>query len=173
MTENQPQQTRGSRLLPQLLKFGAVGAVGFIVNFVVLNGLLFTSLGRMRHGSIYATIIATIAAIITNWIGNRYWAFARQRHANTLREGIEFFAVSLAGMGIPILCVWFTTEVLGQTSPLAVNIANDIVGLALGTVFRFALYRWWVFAPSRSRAPEPARAPALASTPDSGLVGDS
>jgi putative flippase GtrA len=105
MTETQPQRTRGSRLLPQLLKFGAVGAVGFVVNFVVLNALLLTSLGKMQHGSIYATIIATIAAIITNWIGNRYWAFARQRHANTVREGIEFFAVSLAGMGIPILCV--------------------------------------------------------------------
>jgi hypothetical protein len=66
-----------------------------------------------------------------------------------------------------------TTEIMGLTSTLAVNIANDVVGLALGTVFRFALYRWWVFAPSRNQAPAPERRATLAGTPDSGLVGDS
>jgi hypothetical protein len=49
-------------------------------------------------------------------------------------------------------------------------------------LFRFVLYRWWVFAPARSaRAKATARAahePAattgvsLARTPDGGLVGD-
>ena len=44
---------------------------------------------------------------------------------------------------------------------------------AQGTVFRFALYRWWVFAPSRSSAPQPQLQPVLPGAPDRGLVGDS
>jgi putative flippase GtrA len=41
--------------------------------------------------------------------------------------------------------------VLGYTSIIADNIATNVVGLALGTAFRFALYRWWVFAARRQR----------------------
>jgi putative flippase GtrA len=45
--------------------------------------------------------------------------------------------------------VWVSHYVMHLTSPLADNIANNVVGLVLGMLFRFALYRWWVFAPGR------------------------
>jgi putative flippase GtrA len=182
---------RSSRLLPQLVKFGAVGAVGFVVNLVVFNGLMLTVFSGVHHGTIYATVIATVVAIGTNWVGNRYWAFAAQRQTNTAREGLEFFIVSLAGMGIPLFCVWLSHYVFGFTSLLADNIANNVVGLALGTLFRFAFYRWWVFSPKRAArraateaaTPAPATRPtratvtttlptSLPGTPDRGLIGD-
>jgi putative flippase GtrA len=189
--------THRSRLLPQLVKFGAVGAVGFVVNFAVFNGLLLTVFSKLHHGTIFATIIATIAAIATNWVGNRYWAFAAQRQTNTVREGVEFFIVSLAGMGIPLLCVWVSHYLLGYVSLLADNIAINVIGLGLGTLFRFAFYRWWVFSPQRARRAVEARPAVTATTtttrtstttapvaahvtsgaslpgsPDRGLVGD-
>ena len=41
---------------------------------------------------------------------------------------------------------------LGFTSPLADNIAKNVIGLGIGTVFRFWTYRTWVFTSgSRSR----------------------
>ncbi|MFF1878097.1 GtrA family protein [Leifsonia sp. NPDC058230] len=175
---------RGSRLLPQLVKFGAVGAVGFVVNLVVFNGLMLTVFSGVHHGTIFATVIATFIAIATNWVGNRYWAFAAQRQSNTTREGIEFFVVSLAGMGIPLFCVWLSHYVLGFTSLLADNIANNVIGLVLGTLFRFAFYRWWVFSPKRAArlAKVPTAHPAreavttlptsLPGSPDRGLIGD-
>ncbi|WP_431279718.1 GtrA family protein [Leifsonia poae] len=177
---------RRSRLLPQLVKFGAVGAVGFVVNLVVFNGLMLTVFSGVHHGTIYATVIATVVAIGTNWVGNRYWAFAAQRQSNTAREGVEFFIVSLAGMGIPLFCVWISHYVLGFTSLLADNIANNVIGLVLGTLFRFAFYRWWVFSPKRAARREanvPAARPnaatvtttlptSLSGTPDRGLIGD-
>jgi putative flippase GtrA len=170
------EHRRASRLLPQLIKFGAVGAVGVLVNVVVFNSLMLTVFAPkvMQHGPIYATIIATTVAIITNWVGNRFWAFSAQRQTNTLREGIEFGLVSLAGMGIPILCLWISHYLLGYKSLLADNISNYIVGLAIGTVFRFALYRWWVYAPNRagSRRAKDAST-GLAASPDRRLVSDS
>jgi putative flippase GtrA len=138
-------------LLTQLVKFGAVGGVGFFVNLVVFNLLLATVFhpASLHYGPLYATVAATLVAIVVNWLGNRYWAFAAGRQSNTAREGAEFFAVSLIGMGIPLLCVWVSHYMMHFTSPLADNIANNVVGLGLGMLFRFALYRWWVFAPRR------------------------
>jgi putative flippase GtrA len=162
-------RTGGRRaLVLQLLKFGAVGGVGVILNLVVFNILLATvfSASKVHHGPLYATVIATIVAIAANWVGNRFWAFSAQRQKNTLREGAEFFLVSLAALGIPLLCVWVSHYVLGFTSVLADNIANNVVGLALGTLFRFALYKFWVYAPDRGAAPKtaPIAAPVLADT---------
>jgi len=191
MTTETPTPARKARLLPQLIKFGAVGAVGFVVNLVVFNLFLLVILARVPHATLYSTVIATLVAIGTNWLGNRYWAFSGNRNENATREGIEFFIVSLAGMAIPLACVWVSHYLLGYTSPLADNISNSVVGLALGMVFRFAFYRWWVFSPERAaaRASRVARAPrapqsvtrtevpavtgsTLARTPDRRLVGD-
>ena len=169
-TETPAETRHAARLIPQLVKFGAVGAVGFVVNLVVFNGLMLTVFADVHHGTIYATMIATFLAIVTNWIGNRFWAFSGQRQSNAVREGIEFFLVSLAGMGIPLLCVWISHYVLGYVSLVADNIAINVVGLALGMLFRFALYRWWVFSPDRTQA---AGTASLAGSPDSGLIGDS
>ncbi|MFF1571779.1 GtrA family protein [Leifsonia sp. NPDC058292] len=168
MTTHTPAAHK-ARLLPQLVKFGAVGAVGFVVNLAVFNGLMLTVFSGVPHATIYSTIIATVVAIGTNWVGNRYWAFSSSRQKKAAREGVEFFVVSLAGMGIPLFCVWLSHYVFGFTSLLADNIANNVIGLLLGTLFRFAFYRWWVFSPKRAHR---ARAVALAGAPDRGLIGD-
>jgi hypothetical protein len=52
-------------------------------------------------------------------------------------------------MLIGLSCLWVSHYVMGYTSVLADNIATNVVGLGLGTAFRFSLYKWWVFAPSR------------------------
>jgi hypothetical protein len=72
-----------------------------------------------------------------------------------VREGIDFVAVSLGGMFIGLGCLWISHYLLGFTSLLADNISTNVVGLALGTAFRFWLYRVWVFSPRRTR-PESA-----------------
>ncbi|WP_085369149.1 GtrA family protein [Leifsonia sp. NCR5] len=180
MTIDTPPATRRSRLLPQLAKFGAVGAVGVLVNLAVFNLLLLTAMSASHWGALVATVIANAVAIATNYVGNRYWAFAKERRSNVAREGVEFLIVSICGLVIPVLCVYVSRVVLGFDSRLADNIANNVVGLALGTVFRFAFYRWWVFAPHRggrdaattTTEPVLTGATALPGTPDGGLVRD-
>ena len=139
------------RLLVQVVQFGLVGAAGLLVDLTVFNALRLTLLApeNIHTGPLLAKIISTLLAIVTNWLGNRYWTFATDRRTNTVREGLEFFAVSLAGMGIGLGCLWMSHYVLGYTSVLADNISANVVGLALGAVFRFTLYRYWVFSPNR------------------------
>jgi len=155
----------------QLGKFGAVGLVGFAVDVTVFN-LLRTSIldsDVVHAGPMYAKIISTLLAILVNWVGNRLWTFSANRQDRTVREGLEFFAVSIAGMGIGLGCLWISHYVLGYTSVLADNISGNVIGLALGAVFRFSLYRWWVFAPHRNGAPGSARE-GTASAPASKAV---
>lgn len=178
MTTETTEPVRTARLLPQLIKFGAVGAVGFGVNLVVFNVMLLIVFRGVLHATVYSTVIATVIAILTNWVGNRYWAFSGQRQQNAAREGLEFFVVSLVtGTGIPLLCIYVSHYLLGLSDPVSDNISANIVGLAIGMLFRFALYRWWVFSPDRrkrSRGGEPGTGTAstLAGSPDRGLVGD-
>ena len=165
-----------SRLLAfasQVGKFGAVGLVGLVVDVLVFNLLRATvfSPDLVHAGPIYAKVISTMLAILVNWLGNRLWTFGHVRQNRTVREGVEFFAVSLVGMGIGLACLWFSHYVLGYTSVLADNISSNVIGLGLGAVFRFTLYRYWVFAPHRAgpRASAPGVAPvtdAAASAPE-------
>jgi len=146
-----------SRLLglaTQVGKFGAVGLVGFVVDmsvFLLLRTTIFTP-ENIHAGPIYAKIVSTSLAIIANWIGNRYWTFGEHRQSRALREGLEFLSVSLVGMGIGLACLWVSHYVLGYTSVMADNVSSNVVGLALGSIFRFVLYRYWVFSPSRRGA---------------------
>ena len=54
--------------------------------------------------------------------------------------------------------------VLGFTSLLADNIAANVVGLVLGTAFRFLMYRYWVFGSARRTRLAPTAEPSTIGT---------
>lgn len=139
------------RLIAQFASFGVVGGIGFLVDIGVFNLLRATVLSpsEVHAGPIIAKIISTMCAIAVNWVGNRYWTFRHQRRSVATREGIEFVIVSLGGLVITLGCLWISHYVLGFTSALADNISSNVVGLALGTIFRFWLYKAWVYHPDR------------------------
>lgn len=143
-------------LLAQFARFGAVGLVGLVVDIALFNLLRVTVLSpeAVASGPIIAKIVSTSVAIGVNWVGSRYWSFRLRRRRPPAREAVEFAVVSLGGMLIAVGCLAFSREVLGFTSLLADNIASNVVGLGLGSLFRFALYRWWVFHPRRDAPAE-------------------
>ena len=155
------------RLAVQLARFGAVGVVGLVVDIGLFNLLRTTVLApeNVHAGPLLAKVVSTTCAILVNWIGNRYWTFGDKRSSSTLREGVEFFAASAIGMLIGLGCLWVSHYVLGFTSVLADNISSNVIGLALGTAFRFLAYRLWVFAPHRSES-------RSATAPRDRLVGE-
>ena len=79
--------------------------------------------------------------------------------------------MSLGGSAIGLACLWVSHYVLGYTSILADNIAGNVVGLALGTAFRFSFYRLWVFAPERAgRASRLVAPETVAPVPSEGTL---
>lgn len=137
-------------LLGYFVKFGMVGLVGLVVDVSLFNLL---SLGTLGVGwwsdPLGAKFISTSVAIVVNWLGNRYWTFRRDKRGDVFREFVEFVVASVAGMLVTLATLWFTHYVLGFDSLLADNISGNIIGLGLGTLVRFALYRWWVWSTKR------------------------
>lgn len=139
-------------LLAYLVKFGVVGLIGLVIDVALFNLLRIGVFGEdhWAQSAIGAKTISTSVAIIFNWLGNRYWTFRSHRRKNYLREFVEYVVVSLGGMAIALGCLWVSHHWLGYTSLVADNIATNVVGLGLGTAFRFVLYRYWVYGHHRS-----------------------
>ena len=138
---------RFGTVMQELLKFGIVGGVGLIVDVGLFNILISGPLaaGRVAGAVLIAKAIATTAAILTNWVGNRWWTF-RTRHSDRAgAEALKFFVVSVAGSVIALLCLALSHYAFGLTTPLADNVSANVIGLALGSLFRFVVVRAWVF----------------------------
>ncbi|WP_225735648.1 GtrA family protein [Gulosibacter chungangensis] len=139
-------------LLGQLLKFGLIGGLGIFVDLGVYTLLRTTILTpeALALGPMIAKVFATLVAILWSWLGNRFWTFRHDRATGpqATREGLEFLSVSLAGMVIGLIPLWLSHYMLGWTSLFVDNIAN-LIGIGLGSIFRFVLYRWWVYSPAR------------------------
>ncbi|WP_347867207.1 GtrA domain-containing protein [Plantibacter sp. RU18] len=151
----------------ELAAFAAIGGAGFLVDVGVFNILVFTVFAHAgTSGILLAKGISTTLAIVANWVGNRLITFRRHRRPDVLREALEFGLVSVAGGAIALLCLWISHDAMHLTTPLEDNLSGNVVGLSLGSAFRYALYRVWVFGPrggdrrtSRSVADRPGRVP--------------
>ena len=132
-------------LYRELLKFGAVGAVAFVVDIGVFNLVRHGVIGGISDKPLTAKTISVLAATVIAWLGNRYWTFRRRRRASRRREFLLFLSMNIGGLGISLACLGFSHYILGLTSALADNIAGNVIGLGLGTLFRFWAYRKLVF----------------------------
>jgi len=137
-------------LLRYALKFGVVGLLGVAVDVGIFNLLRVDALHTSWwiNTAIGAKVVSTSAAIIFNWLGNRYWTFRAERHKHIVREFLEFVGASLIGMGVALGCLWVSHHVLGLNNLVADNISGNVIGLGLGTIVRFVLYRFWVWNPA-------------------------
>ncbi|MDO0927389.1 GtrA family protein [Streptomyces sp. TG1A-8] len=147
------------RLVREVAKFGVVGAVGVLVNLGVFN--------LVRHVSdlpvVRASVIATVVAIVFNYVGFRYWTYRDRDKGGRTRELTLFLLFSAIGLVIENGVLYLATYGFGWDSPLQSNVFK-FVGIGVATLFRFWSYRSWVFRalPARegSAHAEPAVVPA-------------
>jgi putative flippase GtrA len=139
--------SRLGHLVRELLKFGMVGVVAFTVDVVLFNVLL-----HQTDKPLTSKTLSTVAATTVAYIGNRLWTFRRRQRSGVGREYTLFFLLNGVGLGIALGCLAISHYVLGFTGRLADNIAANVVGLVLGTTFRFWSYRRWVFPELREEA---------------------
>lgn len=143
-------------LIHQFSKFGTVGLMALVIDVGVFNLLMFAGGGLMADKPLSAKAIAVVVATTFSYGLNRNWTFSdRGGRTSKLHEYLLFFGLNGVAMLITLAVLWFSHYALGLTSPLADNISANVVGLALGTVFRFWSYRKWVFPPEvEQQAPD-------------------
>jgi putative flippase GtrA len=84
----------------QLVRFGLVGGVGFVVNLVVFTLLVHAAGVDFRM----ANVVAWLVAVMNNFVLNRHWTFDAgdgRAHAQAGR----FFIVSLVAEAVSLLLV--------------------------------------------------------------------
>jgi putative flippase GtrA len=153
----------------EVAKFGAVGALAFVTDLYVYNlmrtGVWPLDEAPLAHKPLVSKVISVTAATIVAWLGNRYWTFRHRRRSAPRQEFVLFAAMNVGGLMIALACLGLSHYVFGFTSPLADNISGNVIGIGLGTIFRFWTYRTLVFtelrdpqAHGRDRAAEPVDA---------------
>ncbi|MEU3282234.1 GtrA family protein [Streptomyces antibioticus] len=128
------------RVFRELAKFGAVGGAGLLVNLGVFNLVRqVTDLPVVR-----ASVIATVVAIIFNYIGFRYFTYRDRDKSGRTRELTLFLLFSVVGLVIENGLLFTATYGFGWDTPLQSNIFK-FLGIGVATLFRFWSYRTWVF----------------------------
>lgn len=135
--------------VPQLATFGGIGIIAFIVDVGGYNLLRATV---MPDQVIWAKVISVTVATGVAWLGHRYVTFRSTRRPTVAKELMLFLLANGGGLLIASACLFVSHYLLGFTSPLADNISGNVIGLALGTLFRYFTYRFLVF-----RTPQEAR----------------
>ncbi|TYB59747.1 GtrA family protein [Nonomuraea sp. PA05] len=131
---------RFSSLVHELAKFGSIGAVAFLLDTGLLN--LFNVV--VGFGPLTSKVIATTISTTFAYAGNRFWTFRHREQSGLRREYFLFFLLNGIALLFGMLTIGFATYTLNLHDALSFNIAN-IVGVGLGTLFRYWSYKKWVF----------------------------
>lgn len=144
-----------SRLGREVLVFGIVGALAFVIDVGVFNLLRSHDAGPLTEKPVTAKIISASLATLFSYAGNRWWTYRHRPRSAVLRELVLFFVMNGLALLISVLCLAVSHYVLQMRSALADNISANFIGVLLGTAFRFVAYRYWVFRKGTAEPGEP------------------
>jgi putative flippase GtrA len=120
----------------QLIRFGMVGGLGFVVNLAVY-ALLVHGLGTPYQ---IAAVLAWLVAVLNNFVINRHWTFdasAGRFHF----QAIRFFVVSLAAF---LLVNLVLLTLLVEDAGMA-KVPAQALAVAAATPFNFLGNKLWSF----------------------------
>jgi putative flippase GtrA len=136
-------QRRGVR---QFLKFGVVGASGFIVNLVIFTLLQHVVPNREAAGAynvIYS--IAFLSGGVSNYFLNRIWTFRSTGHVG--REGLSFMTVSVLALivGLIVSAVLAPLPVPFMDRKFGHGHMTWFVSTVSAIVVNFFVNKYWTF----------------------------
>jgi dolichol-phosphate mannosyltransferase len=122
----------------QFVKFGIVGASGFLVNlmaFTLLQRVVPHHDRPLEYSSIYS--LAFLAGGVSNYYLNRIWTFRSSGHA--VREGVQFLSVSLIALAVGLGVSALVSPWLGRGHK------TWFVATVAGIFINFFLNKYWTF----------------------------
>ena len=96
------------KLIAQLMKFGVVGVIAFIIDYGLL-ALLTEAFGV--NYLVSATISFTVS-VVFNYVASMRYVFTHKEGMSRRREFIIFVVLSVIGLGINNACMWAGVELL-------------------------------------------------------------
>ncbi|GLZ39706.1 GtrA family protein [Actinokineospora sp. NBRC 105648] len=129
----------------ELLKFGAVGSIAYVVD----NGIWYLlKLTVLEPKPVMAKVIGVIVATIVSYVLNREWSFhtrgGRERH----HEAALFFAISGVSVFFYTAPLMLSRYVFDLETPHVTVLTQEIADFAFGSIVGTLiamLFRWWAF----------------------------
>ena len=97
------------KLFAQIMKFGVVGVIAFIIDYGLLA--LLTEVFGVNY--LVSATISFTASVIFNYLASMRYVFTHKEGMSRRREFVIFVALSAAGLVINNLCMWAGVELLG------------------------------------------------------------
>jgi len=95
------------KLIKQLFRFGIVGGIAFIIDYLVLY--LLTDIVGMYY--LISSIISFTVSVIFNYILSIIWVFDVNKK-QTIKQFLIFIILSVIGLGINSLIMYLMVDVL-------------------------------------------------------------
>lgn len=119
----------------RFIKFGIVGFLGFVVNFVFLR--IFRGIGLPEFLS---WLFSTEAAIINNYTLNNLWTFKEVKIAGLKSTIVKFFQFNVTSAGALII-----QSIFGPLGVKLIGVRYDFIVLALVIVFLVLPYNYVMY----------------------------
>jgi putative flippase GtrA len=142
---NKKEQTR-------FIRFAVVGVIGAVVDFSIFNllAVIFPAGTNLVFQSVSFT-----AAVISNFLWNRYWTYPDSRSKHVSRQLVQFFVVNLIGLGIRTgIFAGFESLFLKlfsrmESLPLSAEVISKNLALAgaigIVMIWNFFINRIWTY----------------------------
>ncbi len=110
-----------NKLLKQILKFGIVGGISFIIEYIILF-----CLKEFIHLSVLLSVaIAFSVSVVFNYIGSIRWVF--NANNNSKNNFILFIILSIIGLVITEIIMWIGNDLLNIYYLIVKILATSIV----------------------------------------------
>ncbi len=140
---------RWRRITAEASRFLAVGgaatAVALILFNLLVHGFNPSSRALMADHVMWAYVIANTVGMVISYRGSRGWAFKDRPPRQADGGRLAYVVINVVTMSLPIGCLYISRNLLGLDDPLSDNISANVIGLFLGLVARFYLFRRFVF----------------------------
>lgn len=122
----------------QFVKFGIVGASGFVVNLIIFTALRHPlTVDDRIHWYYVIYSIAFLCGGVSNYVLNRIWTFRSSGHA--VREGISFISVSVAALAVALIVGHLVAPLVGAGHK------NWFISTCAAMVVNFVVNKYWTF----------------------------
>lgn len=109
------------KLIEQLIKFGFVGAVCFVIDYLIgllLLNLLMASLSAeyFEAASVLASVVGFVISVTVNYLLSFKFVFERKEDLDKRAEFLIFVLLSVVGLFINSLIIWIAVGPIYRSS---------------------------------------------------------